>query len=75
MVGPRIGPSIVGTPVTLITRPIRLGPAVSARINWPTGMIRPPPTPCRTRKAIRLSVELASPHSAEPSVKRSSENR
>lgn len=32
--GPKIGTSNIGTPMTLITRPIRLGPATSASIAW-----------------------------------------
>ena len=64
--GPRIGPSSVGTPITLITRPIRCGPAAWARIACPIGMIMPPPKPCRTRKTISDVVLHASPHSVEP---------
>ena len=35
-------------------------------------MIMPPPTPCTTRKAIRLSADHAIPQSIEPTMKRSS---
>ena len=44
-VGPSIGASIAGTKTTLITRPIRFGPAAWASIIWPTGRIMPPPMP------------------------------
>ena len=66
--GPRIGPSSVGTPITLITRPIRCGPAAWARIACPTGRIMPPPKPCSTRNTISDSVLHASPHSTEPAM-------
>ena len=48
--GPRIGASIAGIETIAITRPIRWGPATWAMISIATGMIMPPPTPCRTRK-------------------------
>ena len=64
--GPRIGPSSVGTPITLITRPIRCGPAAWARIACPTGRIMPPPNPWMTRKKISEPVLQASPHNVEP---------
>ena len=75
IVGPRIGASIAGTATTLITRPIRLGPAASAIISWPIGRIMPPPTPCSTRNTISSVLEVASPHSAEPAVNRISDTR
>ena len=56
----------MGTPSTLITRPIRCGPAASARMVWPTGMIMPPPMPCSTRKAISALADHAAPARAEP---------
>ena len=66
MTGPRIGPSSIGTPTTLITRPTRWAPAVWASSAIPTGMIMPPPKPCRMRKKISDSADQASPHSALP---------
>ena len=66
MTGPRIGPSSIGTPITLITRPTRLTPAVWASSAIPTGMIMPPPKPCSTRKKISDSADQASPQSALP---------
>ena len=74
IVGPRIGASIVGTPVIAVTRPMFLGPAAVAIISCPTGMIMPPPTPCSTRNTISSVVEVARPQSAEPSVNSSTEN-
>ena len=68
MTGPKIGPSSVGTPITDMTRPRRCGPAVWASTLMPTGMIMPPPKPCRTRKKISDSADHARPHSAEPSA-------
>jgi hypothetical protein len=73
MTGPRTGPSSIGTPSTLITRPIRWGPAAVAMIDWPIGMIIPPPTPCRTRKTMRLWMDHDAPESADPARKRTSE--
>lgn len=64
---PITGPSSVGTPITRITRPMRCGPAVWARIAWPIGMIMPPPKPCSTRKTISDSTLQAMPHNALPS--------
>ena len=73
--GPRIGASIAGTATTLITRPMRRGPAAEAIISWPTGRIRPPPTPCMTRNTISSVAEPAMPQSTEPSVNSTSEVR
>ncbi len=73
MTGPRTGPSSIGTPSTLMTRPIRWGPAAVAMMDWPMGMIMPPPIPCRIRKTIRLWIDHAAPDRAEPSRKRTSE--
>jgi hypothetical protein len=53
-------------PITDITRPMCRGPAVWARTLIPTGMIRPPPKPWRTRKKIKDPADHAIPHSAEP---------
>ena len=75
MVGPRIGASMAGTATMLMTRPIRLGPATSAIMSWPIGRIMPPPTPWITRKTMSSVVEVASPHSTDPTVKSTSESR
>ena len=75
IVGPRIGASIIGIATTLITRPIRLGPAAPAIIIIPRGMIMPPPTPWRPRKITSSAVVVARPHSIEPAVNRTSEIR
>ncbi len=68
MIGPRIGPSSIGTPRIAISRPIRCGPAARVMIVMPTGMSMPPPRPCRTRKTIRPSMLQAVAHSAEPAT-------
>jgi hypothetical protein len=62
--GPSTGASSIGTPITLITRPTRSGPAVWASVIIPIGMIMPPARPCMTRKAISDSALHATPHSA-----------
>jgi hypothetical protein len=72
-IGPMIGAISIGTPRMPITRPIRLGPAFLVMIVMTTGMIMPPPMPCRTRKAISESALQATAQRAEPSMKRSSE--
>ena len=71
--GPRIGPRRVGTPITAMTLFILSGPAVRAMIVCPTGMIMPPPRPCRTRKTMRAVADGARPHSAEPRMNSPSE--
>ena len=63
-IGPSTGASSIGTPTTLITRPMRWGPAAWARVIIPIGMIIPPARPCRTRKAMSDSALHAAPHSA-----------
>ena len=65
-----IGPSSIGTPMIAITRPTRCGPAARVRIVMPSGMIMPPPKPCRTRKKISDSELQASPDSIEPITNR-----
>ena len=60
-IGPRIGPSSIGTPMIAMTRPTRCGPAARVRIVMPSGMIMPPPKPCRTRKTISDSALQARP--------------
>ncbi len=67
-IGPRIGATSSGTPSTPITRPIRAGPAFLVMIVITAGMIMPPPTPCRTRKAISEPALQASPERIEPSM-------
>ena len=65
-IGPTIGPISIGTPITLITRPMRSGPAACVRIVMPAGMIMPPPSPCSTRKPIRAPMLHAVAQSTEP---------
>ncbi len=69
-IGPRIGPSSIGTPRMAISRPIRCGPAARVMIVIPSGISMPPPSPCRTRKPISMSMLVAVAHSADPAVKR-----
>jgi len=64
--GPKTGASSIGTPITLITRPIRAGPAAWARIVCPTGRIIPAPRPWMTRKPISDPADQAAPASTEP---------
>ncbi len=71
--GPRIGPRSVGTPITAMTLFILSGPAVRAMIVCPTGMIMPPPSPCRTRNMISAVADGATPHRAEPAMNSDSE--
>ena len=52
--------------MTLITRPMRCGPAARASMDCPTGRIMPPPSPCRTRKAMSELADQARPHRLEP---------
>ena len=66
--GPRTGANVSGRTVTPKTRPSRFGPAARTTIDWPIGWISPPPIPWRTRNAIRLPADQASPHSADPAV-------
>ena len=68
-----IGPSTMGTPMMLMTRPMRCGPAARARIDWPTGSSMPPPMPWRTRKAISEFADQATPQRHEPMMNRLSE--
>ena len=73
MTGPRTGPITVGTPMTLMTLPMRCGPAARARIDWPMGRIMPPPSPCATRNTISDGADQATPHNTDPAMKRVSE--
>jgi hypothetical protein len=66
MIGPRIGPSRIGTPTSASARPTRRGPALCATSVNPTGTSMPPPMPCRTRNAISSPADVASAHPAEP---------
>ena len=68
MTGPRIGPRTMGTPMMLMTRPMRCGPAARARIDWPTGSSMPPPMPWTTRKAMSELADQARPHRHEPTM-------
>ncbi len=68
MIGPRIGPSSIGTPRIAIRRPIRCGPAALVMIIIPSGISMPPPRPWTTRKAISALMLHAVAHSTEPSV-------
>ncbi len=74
-IGPTSGATSIGTPRMPITRPIRCGPAFLVMIVITDGMIMPPPTPCRTRKAISESALQAAAQSAEPSMNRASDQR
>ncbi len=49
-IGPKIGPSSMGTPRIAMSLPIRAGPAARVMMVMPRGMSMPPPKPCRTRK-------------------------
>ena len=60
--------------MTLMTRPMRCGPAARASIDCPTGSSMPPPIPCRTRKAMRELADQARPHRLEPMMNRVSES-
>ena len=71
--GPNTGRSSIGTPTMLITRPIRFGPATWASIDWPSGMIIPPPRPWMTRAPISVPTDGASPASIEPAMNSPSE--
>ena len=73
MTGPRMGPRTMGTPMMLMTRPMRCGPAARARIDWPTGNSMPPPMPWSTRNAISELADHATPHRHEPTMKRLSD--
>ena len=73
--GPRIGAIIAGIETTLITRPIRRGPATCAMISCASGMIMPPPTPWSTLNTTSAVSVLDSPQAAEPTVNSASETR
>lgn len=67
MSGPKTGESSGTTATTLITRPVRFGPATRASRACPVAGSSPPPRPWITRKTIRLVADQASAHSTEPS--------
>ncbi len=69
MTGPMIGPSTIGTPITLMTRPMRCGPAARARMDCPTGRSIPPPMPWSTRKKMSELADQARPQRQEPMTK------
>ena len=71
--GPSAGPSSIGTPITLITLPIRCGPAAWAMRIIPAGMIIPPPKPWSTRKAMSEPADQAAPHSRDPATNSTTE--
>ena len=73
MTGPMIGPRTMGTPMMLMTRPMRCGPAARARIDWPTGSNMPPPMPWSTRKKMSELADQARPQRLEPRTKRAVE--
>ncbi len=52
--------------MTLSTSPIRRGSDRRTTIACATGSTSPPPSPCSTRAAMRLSADHARPHSTEP---------
>ena len=65
--GPRIGARLPGVTTNAIARPSRSLPADSARIVRINGSSIPPPSPWRTRNAMRLPMDHAAPESTEPS--------
>ena len=73
MIGPKIGPSRIGTPTAASARPTRRGPALCAIRVKPTGISIPPPRPWRIRNAISSPAEVANAHSAEPSANKAIE--
>ena len=68
MIGPRIGPSSIGTPRIAISRPIRCGPAALVMIVMPSGISMPPPRPCMTRNRMSTLIDSAIAQSTEPAV-------
>lgn len=65
--GPSTGDSSGTTATTLITRPVRPGPATRASSACPVAGSSPPPRPWTTRNTIRLVTDQADAHSTEPS--------
>ena len=72
--GPRIGASIAGTGSRLITRTIRLVPAASAITICPTAG-HPAADALQHSNRISSGADEAMPHSAEPAVNSTSDNR
>jgi hypothetical protein len=68
MIGPKIGPSRIGTPTSASARPMRRGPALCAMSVNPTGSSMPPPSPCKTRKTMSSPADVANAHSADPAA-------
>ena len=69
MTGPRMGPRAAGRLTVAISRP-RFRPwAACISIVAISGIITPPPSPCRARKAISDGAFHASAHSVDPSRK------
>ncbi len=64
--GPRIGPSAVGSDATAMSLPTSRPPAACISSVVSNGIIAPAPTPCTTRKAMRLGASHASEHSTLP---------
>ena len=62
-----VGPSSIGAPTTLITRPILCGPAAWARMVIPAGMIIPPPT-LQHAEEICDPADHATPDSTDPTT-------
>ena len=72
--GPTTGANTIATPIRLIARPIRDGPAVRATSEVPTGAISPAPMPCSTRKTTRLPTDQDSPHAIDAIVNSATAN-
>ncbi|OIQ77772.1 hypothetical protein GALL_405380 [mine drainage metagenome] len=70
--GPSTGPTSAGSVVYVMARTSSRRGKLRSRMSRPTGVIIAPPRPCSTRIAISSAKLSASPHSAEPSVKRAS---
>src|SRR5712692_7712798 len=72
-VGPRAGASSAGTPKIPIAVPRSWGGNSRKSSVIESGNSAAPPSPCKMRKVIRIGRLHASPQSAEPRVKRVSE--
>ena len=69
MTGPTAGARAVGMTRMADARTRSAGGNARNSIVRPAGVMRPPPAPCRTRKATSSSRLPASPHRAEATVK------
>ena len=67
--GPSAGATAVGTVRMLEARTRSSGGNVRNSMAMPTGIIMPPPTPCRTRKKTNSERLSAVPHSTDAPVK------